>query len=44
MGFTDEVIVSRLFRDLRLMSIGGGPDEVMLQILCKYMGIAPGMR
>ena len=29
MGFTNEVLVSRFHRDLRLMSIGGGADEVI---------------
>ncbi|XP_032898532.1 probable acyl-CoA dehydrogenase 6 isoform X4 [Amblyraja radiata] len=41
MGFTNEVLVSRLYRDMRLMSIGGGADEVMLSIICKYMGTFP---
>lgn len=41
MGFTNEVYVSRLYRDLRLWSIGGGADEVMLGIISKYMGILP---
>lgn len=41
MGFTNEVYVSRLYRDLRLWSIGGGADEVMLGIICKYMGTLP---
>ncbi|XP_071516118.1 probable acyl-CoA dehydrogenase 6 isoform X2 [Panulirus ornatus] len=41
MGFTNEVLVSRYFRDLRLVSIGGGADEVMLGIICKYMGTLP---
>uniref|UniRef100_V9KLZ1 Putative acyl coa dehydrogenase 6-like protein n=1 Tax=Callorhinchus milii TaxID=7868 RepID=V9KLZ1_CALMI len=41
MGFTNEVLVSRLFRDMRLMSIGAGTDEVMLSIICKYMGTIP---
>ncbi len=40
MGFADGR-VSRAFRDGRLASIGGGADEVMLQILAKYMGIFP---
>jgi citronellyl-CoA dehydrogenase len=40
MGFADSRI-SRGFRDGRLASIGGGADEVMLQILSKYMGIFP---
>ncbi|XP_072020791.1 probable acyl-CoA dehydrogenase 6 [Amphiura filiformis] len=41
MGFTKEVLVSRFFRDGRLLSIGGGADEVMLAIICKYLGILP---
>ena len=41
MGFTLDNSVSRAFRDLRLISIGGGADEVMLQIICKNMGILP---
>ena len=40
MGFTWEHRVSRMFRDGRLASIGGGADEVMLGILAKTMGIA----
>jgi len=42
MGFMNETSVSRFYRDFRLMSIGGGADEVMLTILCKMMGILPG--
>uniref|UniRef100_A0A8C4H6S9 Zgc:85777 n=1 Tax=Dicentrarchus labrax TaxID=13489 RepID=A0A8C4H6S9_DICLA len=41
MGFTSDVLVSRLYRDTRLMSIGGGADEVMLGIICKYMDTLP---
>ena len=40
MGYTWENKVSRMFRDGRLASIGGGADEVMLGILSKTMGIA----
>ena len=40
MGYTLENKVSRMFRDGRLGSIGGGADEVMLGILAKLMGIA----
>jgi citronellyl-CoA dehydrogenase len=40
MGFTWENKVSRMYRDGRLASIGGGADEVMLGILAKVMGIA----
>ncbi|XP_076864904.1 putative acyl-CoA dehydrogenase 6 [Brachyhypopomus gauderio] len=41
MGFTSDVIVSRFYRDSRLMSIGAGADEVMLSIICKYMDTLP---
>ncbi|XP_073319070.1 probable acyl-CoA dehydrogenase 6 [Pagrus major] len=41
MGFTSEVLVSRFYRDSRLMSIGGGADEVMLGIIAKYMDTMP---
>jgi len=41
MGYTWENPVSRLYRDGRLASIGGGTDEVMLGIICKLMGILP---
>jgi citronellyl-CoA dehydrogenase len=42
MGFMNETLVSRSYRDSRLTSIGGGADEVMLGILCKMMGTLPG--
>ncbi len=41
MGYVMESPVSRFFRDGRLTSIGAGADEVMLQVLCKFMGIFP---
>ncbi|MDQ2728949.1 MAG: acyl-CoA dehydrogenase family protein [Actinomycetota bacterium] len=34
-GYMSETWVSRFFRDGRLLSIGGGADEVMLQVLSK---------
>ena len=40
MGFTWENKVSRMYRDGRLGSIGGGADEVMLGIIAKTMGVA----
>jgi citronellyl-CoA dehydrogenase len=40
MGFTWDNKVSRMYRDGRLASIGGGADEVMLGILARLMGIA----
>ena len=46
-GFTDEVLVSRLYRDLRLISIGGGADEVMLQVIARGLfgkGVQGGAR
>jgi len=44
MGFTWDNLVSRLYRDGRLASIGGGADEVMLGIICKYMHTLPKAR
>ena len=44
MGYTWENRVSRLYRDGRLASIGGGADEVMLGIIGKYMHVLPGKR
>ncbi len=42
MGFMNETPVTRAFRDFRLVSIGGGADEVMLTILAKMMNTFPG--
>jgi citronellyl-CoA dehydrogenase len=44
MGFTWENVAARAFRDTRLLSIGGGADEIMLGIICKLMGILPGKK
>ncbi|KAB7506991.1 putative acyl-CoA dehydrogenase 6, partial [Armadillidium nasatum] len=41
MGYTNDVFVSRMYRDMRSSSIAGGADEVMLSIICKLMGILP---
>ncbi|MBL8331839.1 MAG: acyl-CoA dehydrogenase family protein, partial [Rubrivivax sp.] len=41
MGYTWEHRVSRAWRDYRLGSIGGGADEVMLEIIAKQMGLGP---
>ena len=41
MGFMNETPVSRFYRDNRLFSIGGGADEVMLEIICKMGGLTP---
>ncbi|MEH6503912.1 MAG: acyl-CoA dehydrogenase family protein [Cycloclasticus sp.] len=40
-GFMWDNIISRIFRDTRLCSIGGGANEVMLEIISKRMGIHP---
>lgn len=44
MGFMWDNPVSRAYRDVRLVSIGGGADEIMLGIICKLMGTLPGKR
>jgi citronellyl-CoA dehydrogenase len=44
MGFMNETPITRLYRDGRLTSIGGGADEVMLGIICKYMDTLPKQR
>ena len=42
MGFTADNPISQAYRDSRLVSIGGGADEIMLGIICKYEGTLPG--
>jgi citronellyl-CoA dehydrogenase len=42
MGYTWDNHVSRAYRDARLISIGGGADEVMLGIIAKLEGTLPG--
>ncbi len=42
-GYMWESPVSRSLRDGRLLSIGGGADEVMLGIICKLDGTLPGV-
>ena len=44
MGYTWENPVARAYRDTRLLSIGGGADEIMLGIIAKLMGILPGKK
>ncbi|MCU5784167.1 acyl-CoA dehydrogenase [Alcanivorax balearicus MACL04] len=44
MGFMNETPITRMYRDTRLTSIGGGADEVMLGIIAKFMGTLPGKR
>jgi len=40
-GFMAENRITRAYRDLKLVSIGGGANEVMLQVVAKQMGILP---
>jgi citronellyl-CoA dehydrogenase len=44
MGFTWDNVAARAYRDTRLLSIGGGADEIMLGIICKLTGILPGKK
>ncbi|WDE07536.1 acyl-CoA dehydrogenase family protein [Thalassomonas viridans] len=41
MGFVEESLINRLYRDYRLTAIAGGAEEVMLGIICKMMNILP---
>ena len=41
MGFMWESSVARAYRDCRLISIGGGADEVMLRLISQMMGTLP---
>jgi len=42
MGFTADNPIAQSYRDGRLISIGGGADEIMLGIICKFEGTLPG--
>jgi citronellyl-CoA dehydrogenase len=44
MGYMEETPISRQFRDSRLLSIGGGADEIMLGIIAKLEGMVPGRK
>lgn len=44
MGYMEEYPMARYFRDSRLVSIGGGADEIMLGIIAKLEGILPSRR
>ena len=39
MGYAEEMWVARYYRDARLVSIGGGADEVMLRIITLMEGM-----
>jgi citronellyl-CoA dehydrogenase len=38
LGFMNEMLISRYYRDARILSIGGGADEVMSDIIAKMEG------
>ena len=38
MGFMNETYVSQYYRDVRILSIGGGADEVMSDVIAKLEG------
>ncbi|MFC3119654.1 acyl-CoA dehydrogenase family protein [Jhaorihella thermophila] len=39
MGYMRESVVERLYRDARILSIGGGTREIMNEIIAKQMGL-----
>ncbi len=41
MGYMEETPIARAYRDGRLLSIGGGADEIMLSIIARQEGMAP---
>jgi citronellyl-CoA dehydrogenase len=41
MGYMEETPIARAYRDARLLSIGGGADEVMLSIIARQEGMLP---
>ena len=42
MGYVTETQINRMYRDCRLVSIGGGADEIMLGVIAKLEGYLPG--
>lgn len=43
-GVMTENWISRAYRDIRQTAIGGGANEIMLEVIAKTMGIHPGKR
>jgi len=41
-GVMNENWISRAFRDIRQTAIGGGANEIMLEVVAKQLGIHPG--
>lgn len=44
MGYTADALITRQYRDGRLLSIAGGSDEVMWSIISKFMGTFPKVK
>lgn len=44
MGYMLETQINRMYRDVRLISIGGGADEIMLGIIAKLDGNLPSRK
>jgi citronellyl-CoA dehydrogenase len=40
-GFMNESFITRIYREARQTAVGGGANEVMLQVICKELGILP---
>ncbi|MCP4681117.1 MAG: acyl-CoA dehydrogenase [Desulfobacterales bacterium] len=38
MGFMNEMLITRYYRDARIISVGGGADEVMCEVIAKLEG------
>ena len=39
MGYMRETLVERLYRDNRILAIGGGTYEIMNEVIAKQMGL-----
>ena len=39
MGYIDETDIARAWRDVRLITIGGGTSEIMKEIIAKLVGL-----
>ena len=44
MGYMLEARINRMYRDVRLISIGGGADEIMLGVIAKLEGNLPSLK
>jgi citronellyl-CoA dehydrogenase len=39
MGYMEEYFIARAWRDMRLITIGGGTSEIMKEIISKWIGL-----